>query len=293
MKKKSSKARLRLFKICAKRQLRNPLAWAVILSIIYLGIIWIIVMATSSCDDWQSIFTSFLADHNWLEQRLHCRSFNELGDFLAGAFAPLAFLWLIVTVLIQAKELKEQRKELVLTRLEYKLNRDETRAATVQLKIQSEVMSDEKMRRDQAEYAETLDLVFSKAKRIIENFRVEISAKVFNPYAQDIKVQKETFYLILDIDFTKEKKILDLKNEIEKKLKMMLLSVAPNSYFCEEKSKASQQLSNLHVEICHLVELLDKVSYARAFVYSDYDWASILRVTEANIAFLLNTPDKP
>ncbi|WP_298962036.1 hypothetical protein [uncultured Roseibium sp.] len=41
---------------------------------------------------------------------------NELGDFLAGFFAPLAFIWLAAAVYIQSQELAEQRKELQLTR---------------------------------------------------------------------------------------------------------------------------------------------------------------------------------
>ncbi len=35
---------------------------------------------------------------------------NSLGDFIAGIFSPLAFVWLIAAVLIQSKELKLQRE---------------------------------------------------------------------------------------------------------------------------------------------------------------------------------------
>jgi uncharacterized protein YoxC len=41
-----------------------------------------------------------------------CLTLNEFGDFLAGTFAPLAFFGLIITVIIQSRELREQRKEL-------------------------------------------------------------------------------------------------------------------------------------------------------------------------------------
>jgi hypothetical protein len=37
---------------------------------------------------------------------------NELGDFLAGAFAPLAFLWIVVGYLLQVHALRIQSKEL-------------------------------------------------------------------------------------------------------------------------------------------------------------------------------------
>jgi len=39
-----------------------------------------------------------------------CISLNEFGDFLAGSFAAVAFVGLIITILIQSQELKEQRK---------------------------------------------------------------------------------------------------------------------------------------------------------------------------------------
>ena len=41
---------------------------------------------------------------------------SELGDFLAGLFTPLAFLWLVYGYFLQSKELRLQRKELSLTR---------------------------------------------------------------------------------------------------------------------------------------------------------------------------------
>ena len=44
--------------------------------------------------------------------------FNEIGDTLAGFAGALAFIWLIVTVLIQGLELAAQREELRATRLE-------------------------------------------------------------------------------------------------------------------------------------------------------------------------------
>lgn len=41
---------------------------------------------------------------------------NEIGDLFAGFAGTLAFVWIIVTVLLQRKELEAQRKELELTR---------------------------------------------------------------------------------------------------------------------------------------------------------------------------------
>jgi hypothetical protein len=39
-------------------------------------------------------------------------SLNELGDFLAGAFAPIAFLWLILGYIQQGKQLDQNTKAL-------------------------------------------------------------------------------------------------------------------------------------------------------------------------------------
>ena len=41
---------------------------------------------------------------------------NELGDFLAGVFTPLAFSWLVYGYFLQSRELRLQREELTLTR---------------------------------------------------------------------------------------------------------------------------------------------------------------------------------
>ena len=47
---------------------------------------------------------------------LRTGNLNELGDFLAGFFTPLAFGWLVYGYLQQSKELRLQREELSLTR---------------------------------------------------------------------------------------------------------------------------------------------------------------------------------
>jgi len=48
---------------------------------------------------------------------------SDWGDFFAGAFSPLAFIWLVLAVILQSMELKAQRHELALTRLEYRESR--------------------------------------------------------------------------------------------------------------------------------------------------------------------------
>jgi hypothetical protein len=52
---------------------------------------------------------------------------NNFGDFLAGAFAPVAFLWLAIAVLLQRRELELQRQELKHNREALTLQAEELR----------------------------------------------------------------------------------------------------------------------------------------------------------------------
>jgi|GEM_PF-6076803 len=52
-------------------------------------------------------------------KQIWCLDANEIGDFLAGAFAPLAFAWLILGYHRQGNELRIQAAELALTRAEF------------------------------------------------------------------------------------------------------------------------------------------------------------------------------
>lgn len=75
---------------------------------------------------------------------------NALGDFLAGLFAPVAFLWLFVAVMVQSQELALQRDELKATRREFELNREvasaqveEARNQAAHILAQTEIMQSE------------------------------------------------------------------------------------------------------------------------------------------------------
>jgi hypothetical protein len=63
---------------------------------------------------------------------------NSLGDFLAGFFAPLAFLWLFIATMVQSQELALQRRELALTRAEFEQAREVAKAQVVESKRQAE-----------------------------------------------------------------------------------------------------------------------------------------------------------
>jgi hypothetical protein len=127
-------------------------------SILWVALLILFVLTTSKCP-WRWDVPLYRLDLQYFS----CRSINELGDFLAGAFAPLAFLWLAGAVFIQARELAEQRKsldaqldELELTRREMKQQRDvlqaqanEAKASTKFISEQTDILKREQVLREQ------------------------------------------------------------------------------------------------------------------------------------------------
>ncbi|SMP02749.1 putative phage abortive infection protein [Shimia sagamensis] len=66
------------------------------------------------------------ADWSWRIWSFLTAPPNEIGDTLAGVAGALAFLWIIVTVMLQSKELAAQREELRLTRIEMSEQKEAT-----------------------------------------------------------------------------------------------------------------------------------------------------------------------
>jgi hypothetical protein len=69
---------------------------------------------------------------------LSCLTAADWGTFIAGVFAPIAFIWLVAAVSIQSQELAEQREELRLTRLEFAENREVMRQQADEARKQAE-----------------------------------------------------------------------------------------------------------------------------------------------------------
>lgn len=97
--------------------------WAILVTVLYIGVIG-------------SIRYDAL-------QLLWCGKLNELGDFLAGFFTPLAFLWLVVGYFLQKEELSLQNEELGLQRKELEEAR---RALGSQAKVMEERAERERLR---------------------------------------------------------------------------------------------------------------------------------------------------
>lgn len=72
----------------------------------------------------------------WLFGKLNSpESLNELGDFLAGAFAPIAFLWLVLGYRQQGKQLEQNTKALEQQEKALQLQIDEMKENVQQQKI--------------------------------------------------------------------------------------------------------------------------------------------------------------
>ncbi|MDZ4086971.1 MAG: hypothetical protein U1E69_09225 [Tabrizicola sp.] len=84
---------------------------------------------------------------------------NEIGDTIAGIFATLAFVWIVVTVFLQSAELAEQRDELSLTREELRLAREAQEKQLEVMEVQARIFEDEKRQRHENRAKEQLDLV--------------------------------------------------------------------------------------------------------------------------------------
>lgn len=76
----------------------------------------------------------------WLFEKLNSpESLNELGDFLAGAFAPIAFLWLVLGYRQQGKQLEQNTKALEQQEKALQLQIDEMRESVNQQKELAEI----------------------------------------------------------------------------------------------------------------------------------------------------------
>lgn len=82
---------------------------------------------------------------------------NEIGDTLAGIAGALAFLWIIVTVMLQSKELAAQREELQLTRKEFRRMAEAQDQQVALLVEQGKIFSKEQKQREQEVYHDVLD----------------------------------------------------------------------------------------------------------------------------------------
>lgn len=156
---------------------KSSVSWwlvaAIVLTAVYLGVIWYIGNISAE--------VKACPKSTWSAITSGCLALNELGDFLAGAFAPLAFIWLAAAVLIQSQELKEQRKELRLTRESMEDNREVMRAQADEARKQAEyigqqtkLMEDDQRSRKDDEHTRNFEAAVGQIVALLKTHRAAI-----------------------------------------------------------------------------------------------------------------------
>lgn len=123
-------------------RLRNPLVWGLAATLVVVAIA-VIFAFLPACYQADRGYLTCPTKWFYLKQSTP----NELGDTLAGFSGALAFIWIIVTVALQSKELAAQREELSLARVELKGQRKATENMAAALAAQAKVFEDEQRQR--------------------------------------------------------------------------------------------------------------------------------------------------
>ncbi|MGV8832165.1 MAG: hypothetical protein ACOH2N_09335 [Devosia sp.] len=102
----------------------------------------------------------------WYARNVSCLASNEMGDSLAGAFAPLAFLWLIAAVFLQRNELAAQRQELRESRAVAAQQVEEAKKNVDLIGIQTGILKDERAAKIEKDADEDLKELIETASKI-------------------------------------------------------------------------------------------------------------------------------
>lgn len=105
---------------------------------------------------------------------------NNLGDFLSGGFAPLAFMWLALGLFIQAQQLELQRSELSLQREELKLQREETARLADEAARQAKAIEASEQSARQDAFIRLLDVALPVIRSLARDVALELSGIEFN-----------------------------------------------------------------------------------------------------------------
>ena len=140
------------------------------------------------------------------EDNLYKLDLNEFGDFMAGAFAPLAFFWFVIGYFQQGKELQLQREELALQRKEFNFQGKQAQrqadATEKQVAIgERELEAGKKDVRPNLVYEKTTTASASRQIRYEVNFKniggpalnAEVSASDTNVIGYDLKPNRNIY----------------------------------------------------------------------------------------------------
>lgn len=113
---------------------------------------------------------------------------NELGDTLSGVGSVLAFVWVIVTVVLQSQELKAQREELRQQRLEWeRISKAQDKQVEIMTQ-QAEIFEDEQKARAEDRANKELKALID---RFLTSFQLLKSTENGGPYFEAIMKLKD------------------------------------------------------------------------------------------------------
>lgn len=241
--------------VASKGQTRKSRTYLILIvaSVLYIGAYYLLMQQTKFCnfaEDKVAISSHWF--YGFWDQFLACRSINELGDALAGAFAPIAFVWLAGTVFIQSKELEAQRQELDETqevmREQLEVARQqvkETRASTELFMEQTRILKRQQDQRDaeiaDQEFASAFEALKAQIKdyghlrlsttqieqvkgiakiRLLSGVKVTIEGK--EPDKDQIWVASGSTVALLETSSIEERSLHDICREIRARAAMLL-----------------------------------------------------------------------
>jgi hypothetical protein len=115
----------------------------------------------------------------WKSDSLCTLTLNEWGDFLAGAFAPLAFLWLVVGYMQQGEELQHSTDALRLQahELQNSVNQQRELVEVTLLQLESEREASAMVQRSQTEAAKPRFVITCNGQDLQRSSKVNISVE--------------------------------------------------------------------------------------------------------------------
>ena len=148
-------------------RMTNPIMWSALASLGFLLLILFFAFAPT-CNN--ELFKHGVCPAKWAH--IYVAKPNEVGDTLAGLAGVFAFIWLIGTVLLQATELREQRKE-------FREQRRATQAMANSMAAQAKLIEDERLERKQRRAGQLLNQrLIGLANLFIDTPPLRIQAKL-------------------------------------------------------------------------------------------------------------------
>lgn len=226
-----------------------------------------------SCLSWAITFAWLIFIYFKIHNGILPTNLNEFGDFIAGAFAPLAFFWLVRGFYQQGKGLEQNSKAL-------RLQADELKKTTEALDLQVKEMraSVEQQSRLAEFYENELKQKQFAAKPFLnfksENFLIEDRQREIRDAdgeVIDVEMGCEASYDLIienegevakEISIIKvdSKRIICTRHEIQKKFKNeFLIYLSKNEINEVQKNKKLQQLFLIQYHDCYGLQYNEEI----------------------------------